>query len=192
MYSQQRTAILLDHDLNSINLPYKHNWKQITLPIDLQNQLGVVKGDTVIIRPNMLSKTAACVVVGEGPLNDIGNIVRVDTYTRKIIKTAIGQIVLVEKIDVIPADEIRIEWFISSIVKKYIEPDVRQSITNFLREIIFIELADLPLMKADRFKTSIILPDRPEHSYKITYWIRNLKPGFPVVKLIPSTKLDVF
>ena len=86
MYSQQRMAILLDHDLDAMALPYKHNWKQVTVPRDFQNQLGVVKGDTLIIRPNMLSKTAACVVVGDGPLDDMGNdIVRVNSHTRRII-----------------------------------------------------------------------------------------------------------
>lgn len=193
MYSQQRTAILLDHDQNSMNLPYKHTWKQVTLPNDFQNQLGVVRGDALIIRPHMLSKTAACVVVGNGPAKDMGNdIVRVDADTRRIIKSSIGQAVLVEKIDVIPAEEIKIEWFISSMVKKYIEPSTSQKITDTLRDFIFVELADLPLMIADRFKTVLTLPDNPEHSFNVTYWLRKIKPGFPVVKLVPSTQLIVY
>lgn len=193
MFSQQRTAILLEHDTSSIDLPYKHTWKQITLPHDFQNQLGVVRGDTLIIRPNMLSKTAACVVVGSGPDKDMGNdIVRVNSETRRIIKTAVGQPVLVEKIDVIEADHIHIEWFISSLIKKHIEPETKQIITNTLVGFIFQELADLPLMQADRFITSITLPDNPEHTYKVTYWIRKFKPGFPVIKIVPTTILHVF
>ena len=193
MYSQQRTAILLDHDLEALNLPYKYDWKQVTVPRDFQNQLGVVKGDTLIIRPHMLSKTAACVVVGDGPMSDMGNDNdRVNADTRRIIKTKIGQAVLVEKIDVIPAEEIKVEWFIHSLIKKYIEPELRQMITDLLRQFIFIELADLPLMTADRFVTTLTLPDNPEHTYNVTYWIRKLKPGFPVVKLIPATKLEVY
>lgn len=193
MYSQQRLAILLDHDPSSLNLPYKHSWKQVTLPNDFQNQLGVVRGDTLIIRPHMLSKTAACVVVGTGPAKDMGNdIVRVDAGTRRIIKTSVGQQVLVEKIDVIPAEEIKIEWYVSSMIKKHIEEHTKQKITYTLKDFLFVELADLPLMQADRFQTILTLPDNPEHSYNVTYWIRKIKPGFPVVKIVPSTRLTVY
>lgn len=193
MYSQQRTAILLEHDSSSFNFPYKHAFKQVTLPSDFQNRLGVVKGDSVIIRPNMLSRTAACVIVGEGPEKDVGNnIVRINSFARQIIKGLVGQPVLVERIDVIPADVLHIEWFITSQVKKYIEPEVQKSINTLLSNFIFLELADLPLMVRDRFQTTLTLPNNPEHTYKITYWIRNVKPGFPVVKLVPRTQLHIY
>ena len=193
MYSQQRTAILLDHDSSSLNFPYKHVFKQVTLPSDFQNRLGVVKGDSLIIRPHMLSKTAACVVVGEGPSEDMGNdIVRINSVARRIIKSVVGQAVLVEKIDVIPAEKIEIEWYITTMVKRHMDPALRQNITSILNDFLFIELSDLPLMIADRFTTTLTLPNNPEHTYNVTYWIRKLKPGFPVVKLVPSTKLHIY
>ena len=193
MYSQQRTAILLDHDSSSLNFPYKHVFKQVTLPSDFQNRLGVVKGDSLIIRPHMLSKTAACVVVGEGPSEDMGNdIVRINSVARRIIRSVVGQAVLVEKIDVIPAERIEIEWYVTSMIKRHMDPALRQSITNILNDFLFVELADLPLMIADRFTTTLTLPNNPEHTYTVTYWIRKLKPGFPVVKLVPSTKLHIY
>jgi hypothetical protein len=193
MYSQQRTAIVLDHDLDTLNLPYNHSWKQVTLPNDFQNQLGVVNGDTLIIRPHMLAKPAACVVVGNGPPDDMGNdIVRVNSDTRRITRTFIGQTVLVEKFDVIPADEIYIEWYISLVIKKYLDVEIKDSITETLSEFLFSDLADLPLMRADRFITTITLPKRPDQTFKINYWIRKFKPGFAIVKLTPTTKLHVF
>ncbi len=193
MYSQQRTAILLEHDSESLNFPYKHTFKQVTLPNDFQNRLGVVKGDSLIIRPNMLSRTAACVIVGEGPEKDMGNdIVRINSVARRIIKSSVGQPVLVERIDVIPADKISIEWFASSQVKRFIDPDVKKSIDSMLTNYLFMELADLPHMTADRFTTTLALPNNPDHTYKITYWIRKVKPGFPVVKLVSTTQLHVY
>ena len=193
MYSQQRAAILLDHDLESFSFPYKHIFKQVTLPGDFQNMLGVVKGDSVIIRPNMLSRTAACVIVGEGPEKDMGNdIVRISPFARKIIKSSVGQAVLVERIDVIPAEELKIEWFITNQIKKYLEAELKSKINSFLANNLFVELADLPLMVADRFTTTLSLPNHPEHTYKITYWIRKAKPGFPVFKLVPSTTLHIY
>ncbi len=190
MYSQQRFAILLDQDSNFQNLPYKHAFKQVTLPTDLQNQLGVVRGDSLIIRPDMLSRTAACVVIGEGPSGDMGNdIVRINSVARRIIKSSVGQSVLVEKIDVIPAEEIKIEWFLTSYVKKHLDSELCQNITALLQNFLFLELADLPLMVADRFTTALTLPNNPEHTYNVIYWIRKVKPGFPVFKLVPSTKL---
>lgn len=193
MYSQQRTAIVLEHNLETLNFPYKHVFKQVTLPGDFQNRLGVVKGDSLIIRPNMLSKPAACVVVGEGPDKDMGNdIVRISSFARKIIKSSLGQAVLVERIDVIPADELNIEWYISGLVKKYIEPELRSSISAFLTNSLFLDLADLPLMVKDRFTTTLTLPNKPEQTYNISYWIRKAKPGFPVVKLVPNTRLHIY
>ena len=193
MYSQQRMAILLDHGSESQNFPYRHLFKQVTLPTDFQNQLGVVRGDSIIIRPHMLSRTAACVVVGEGPSVDMGNdIVRLNSVARGIIKTSVGQPVLVERIDVLPAEEIKIEWFISSLIKKHLEFDFRQAITTKLTNNLFSDLADLPQMVTDRFSTTLTLPHNPEQTYNVTYWIRKVKPGFPVVKLVPTTKFHIF
>lgn len=36
MYFQQRSAILLDHDIKNNKFPYKHIWKQTTLSMDFQ------------------------------------------------------------------------------------------------------------------------------------------------------------
>jgi len=191
MYFQQRKAILLEHELG-LHLPYKHYWKQVTLPISLQSELGADKGDIVIVRPDMLAKTAACVIVGTGPQKDFGNnVVRVSSDIKRVLKTSIGYPVLIEKIDVIPADEIKIEWFIPSLTKKYIDPNVRESISKHLIDLIIFELSDLPLMRADRFSTTLSLPD-PEHNYKINYWIRSYKPGFPVVKINSDTQIILY
>jgi len=193
MYFQQRSAVLLEHELEYRNTGiYKHLWKQITIPKSFQNNLGVTNGDIVIIRENLLTKTLACVICGEGPLKDDGNpIVRVNKETRKLINTNVGNFVLIERIDVVPADEVYIEWYYH-LPKRFLDENLKKKINQLLHEFIFQELADLPLMERDRFTINLPIPTDLEQNYKIVYWIRSARPRFPVVQLNPETKLIIF
>jgi bifunctional DNA-binding transcriptional regulator/antitoxin component of YhaV-PrlF toxin-antitoxin module len=195
MYFQQRTAVLLEHDSKEQDFyVYKHPWKLITIPKSFQNFLGVDNGDVVIIRKNLLSKTMACIISGESPLKDDGTpIVRVNKETRNRININIGDFVLIEKIDVIPADEVTIEWYYQKLPKRFMDTSLKDKISQLLHEFIFQELADLPLMKQDRFTIDLPIPTESDnHYYKIVYWIRSFRPRFPVIKLDPETELKIF
>lgn len=191
MYFRQQTTVLLE-DINNFSDIYRIKWKQITIPKSLQQYLNVKIGDAVILRKNLLSRPIVCVVCGTSPIEDDGNIVRVSREITKRLRIEIGQPVLIEKIDVVSAEIVTIEWYYHQLPKKFMDNCLQEIINQQLRDSLFFELADLPLMEHDRFSTILSIDSEICQSYKIVYWIRAVRPQFPVVRLNPETKLVTF
>jgi hypothetical protein len=194
MYFPQRIAELQSHEaLKNLNLPYKHLWKQVLIEPLLQTELGVNKGDTVLIRPHMMTPyPAACVVSGESPSLDHGrSIIRLHSTAYLRMKADVGSNVIVEKIDVIPASKITLQWFVRFIPRNHLNKKMKEQIIKNLKSIIFHDIQDLPIMVNDKFSTLLSFPDEPDKVYDLDYWIKEVIPRFPVVKLNSKSNFNL-
>ena len=191
MYFQQQTTVFLEY-INHFSDVYNVKWKQIIIPKSLQHYLNVKIGDAVIIRKNLLSSPLVCVVCGTSPEEDDGNLVRVFREATKRIGIEAGEQVLIEKIDVISAETVAIEWYYHQIPKQFMYENLRKNINKQLHESIFLKFADLPLMERDRFSMTLSINSETNQTSNISLWIRAIKPQFPVVKLKPDTIMNIY
>ena len=111
MFSQQKRATIkslaslmnspieLSKEVKSPELPFRHpKWKLALVEPVFQSQLGVVPGDTIILRKDMLSRPIACVVADYYPISDIGmNVIRLSDFAKQKLNCETNIQILVEK-----------------------------------------------------------------------------------------------
>ena len=185
MFSQQKRGIIKPipigtenslemsiENSKTLNNSYRHpHWKFALVEPILQSQLGVVSGDTILLRVDMLSKSVACIVANYYPISDIGmNIIRLSKFAMDKLNIGKNDNVLVERWDKIYSKKIILEYFIPNRIKN--------------------ELKLLPIALHDYFETSVNLDSR-EEPLNVDYWIKRLSPDFPITTVTKETNIIV-
>jgi hypothetical protein len=207
MYSQQKHASIKPipfdknystemsiEELKKEVFPYRHpSWKLALVEPVLQSQLGVVSGDTILIRIDMLSKPVACTVANYYPVSDIGmKIIRLSKFAIDKLDMGKNNQVLVEKWDKINSKKLTLEYIIESwTIDQQIEhQELLSYLEGVLPNIVKDELKLLPIALHDYFETSINVKNR-EEPLNVDYWIKQLSPNFPITTVTKETKIEV-